>query len=67
MLPYFETEFTKHGRKPLKLDIGQLIGGSLNTTHTHKKKGGGGHHYLHWNYEYPKLENRRMGPIESPR
>lgn len=40
MLPYFETEFTKHGRKPLKLDIGQLIGGSLNTTHTQKKVGG---------------------------
>lgn len=41
MLPYFETEFTKHGRKPLKLDIGQLIGGSLNTTHTQKKRWGG--------------------------
>lgn len=32
MLSYFETEHTKRGRKPLKLDIGQLIGGSLNTT-----------------------------------
>lgn len=37
MLSYFETGYTKRGRKPLKLDIGQLIDGSLNTTHTKKR------------------------------